>query len=174
MTDDPRAAVVDLFAPVLAWLREELADPTPGILSSAASAHALSERLAKRWPLAAPLTQSVARAIRDGVDEGALCDRGEPNARFCRLAKATPATHDFSLDLVSLEGPAAEHSHPAGEITLALPATAEDHAARFDGHPPGWIVLPAGSQHVPTVTGGRMLLLYALPGGQISWASASH
>jgi hypothetical protein len=170
MTDDPRAAIVEILDPVLVWLADELADPTPGILSSASSAHALRDRLATRWPLAAPLTQSIGREVRRGVADGTLCDRGEPNARFCRLAKAAPATHDFSLDLVSLTGPAAEHQHPAGEITLALPATADDHGAQFDGHPPGWIVLPAGSRHVPTVTGGRMLLLYALPGGQIQWS----
>lgn len=169
MTDDPRTDLVDMLAPVLEWLAHELADPTPGILSSSASSHALAERLATRWPLAAVLTQSIAQALRSGVADGSLCDRGEPYARFCRLAKATPATHDFSLDLVSLTGPAAAHMHPAGEITLALPATTDDHAARFDGHPPGWIVLPAGSRHVPTVTGGRMLLLYALPGGQLQW-----
>jgi hypothetical protein len=113
--------------------------------------------------------QSIASALRRGVADGVLCDRGEPDARFCRLAKATPATRDFSLDLVSLTGPAAEHMHPAGEITLALASSMDDHAARFDGHPPGWVVLPAGSRHIPTVTGGRMLLLYALPGGQVNW-----
>ena len=62
MTDDPRAVLVDMLAPVLEWLAQELADPTPGILSSSASAHALGERLAKHWPLAAPLVQSIEAA----------------------------------------------------------------------------------------------------------------
>jgi 2-hydroxylaminobenzoate mutase len=165
MTDDPRTAIVDMLAPVLTWLAEELVDPSPGILSSESSAHALAGRLNTRWPLASPLVQQLATALRRDVADGHLCDRGEPSARFCRIAKPRPETHDFSIDLVSLTGPGAEHIHPQGEITLALPATDHDHAARFDGHAPGWIALPAGSRHVPTVTGGRMLLLYALPGG---------
>ena len=38
---------------------------------------------------------------------------------------------------------------------------------RFDGHGPGWLVYPPNSRHVPTVTGGRMLIAYFLPAGEI-------
>ncbi len=43
---------------------------------------------------------------------------------------------------------------------------------RFDGQPEGWIVFAPGTQHVPTVTGGRMLIAYFLPGGAVEWISA--
>ncbi|RMG89073.1 MAG: DUF4863 family protein, partial [Candidatus Dadabacteria bacterium] len=37
------------------------------------------------------------------------------------------------------------------------------------GQAEGWVVFGEGSDHVPTVTGGTMLLLYFLPGGRIDW-----
>ena len=40
---------------------------------------------------------------------------------------------------------------------------------RFDGNAPGWVVYGRGSAHVPTVTGGEMLILYFLPGGAIEF-----
>ena len=49
-----------------------------------------------------------------------------------------------------------------GEFDLCF---ALSGAPTFDGHPPGWVVLPPNSWHVPTVAGGRMAILYFLPGG---------
>jgi hypothetical protein len=31
------------------------------------------------------------------------------------------------------------------------------------------VVFPPDSAHVPTVTGGRMLIVYFLPGGAVEW-----
>ena len=42
--------------------------------------------------------------------------------------------------------------------------------ARFDGHGAGWCVYGPGSAHTPTVTGGRALVLYLLPEGQIEFS----
>jgi len=44
-----------------------------------------------------------------------------------------------------------------------------DEDARFNGHPRGWCVFEAGSDHFPTVKGGRSLVLYMLPGGEIEF-----
>ncbi|MNL76803.1 hypothetical protein D3C87_2028270 [compost metagenome] len=41
--------------------------------------------------------------------------------------------------------------------------------ARFDGHGAGWLVYGPGSAHRPTVTQGRALVLYLLPGGAIEF-----
>ncbi|MBX7080179.1 MAG: DUF4863 family protein [Nannocystaceae bacterium] len=160
-----RAALDTTLAPVLASIA---ALPQP---STAAEAAALQQALHERWPLAHPQIVALASALREGVAAGWLCDRGEPSARFCRLAKPSPSSFDHSLDLVALSGAGMAHAHPRGEITLALPADERDADARFDGAPAGWIVYPAGSSHTPTVTGGRMILLYALPGGAVQWSS---
>ena len=56
-----------------------------------------------------------------------------------------PQTHDLSIDIVSLEGPALEHTHPAGEVTLGVSfAGTLGRDVRFDGHPPGLGVQGAG------------------------------
>ena len=52
------------------------------------------------------------------------------------------------------------------EIDLCL---ALEGSPTFDGRPPGWLVLPPGSRHVPTVTGGDMAILYFLPDGAITF-----
>lgn len=166
MSEDPRVALVARFAPVLASIVEAV-ERTP--IVDGPSGDAVAAAMNERWPITSPTIAALADDLRRGVEAGWLCDRGEPQARFSRIAKPSPATQDCSLDLVSLAGPATEHGHPRGEITLALPASANDTDARFDGHGPGWVVMTEGSRHVPTVTGGRMLLLYALPGGAIAW-----
>ena len=38
-----------------------------------------------------------------------------------------------------------------------------------DGHGEGWLVYGAASAHHPTVTGGRAMVLYLLPGGAIEF-----
>ncbi len=49
---------------------------------------------------------------------------------------------------------------------MIMPLT-ED--ARFDGHGAGWLVYGPGTAHRPTVTQGRALVLYLLPGGAIEF-----
>ena len=65
-----------------------------------------------------------------------------------------------------MTAPGPMHVHPQGEIDLCF---AEDGEPTFDGQPPGWVVYPPGSKHVPTVAGGKMLILYLLPGGAIEF-----
>ena len=62
------------------------------------------------------------------------------------------------------------HLHPLGEVDLIMPLEGD---ARFDGHPAGWCVYPPGSAHPPTVSGGRALVLYLLPQGQIDFTPAA-
>ena len=56
------------------------------------------------------------------------------------------------------------HTHPLGEVDLCFP---QDSSARFDGKEETWVVYGENSWHEPTVTHGRMIILYFLPQGSI-------
>ena len=55
---------------------------------------------------------------------------------------------------------------PRGEVNLCF---AVDGEPRFDGQAEGWVTFAPDSQHVPTVSDGRMLIVYFLPGGEVEW-----
>lgn len=102
-----------------------------------------------------------------GVAEGWLCHRESGGIRYGRIFQPGPDLQDFSVDVVDMDDIAGPyHVHPQGEIDLILPL---HEGATFDGHSAGWLVYPAGSGHRPTVTGGRALVLYLLPHGQIDF-----
>jgi len=104
-----------------------------------------------------------------GVRDGWLCKREGSGIRYGRIFKPADDLHGFSVDVVDMTDIAGPHHvHPTGEIDLIMPLDAD---ARFDGHPAGWLVYPPGSAHPPTVTGGRALVLYLLPQGQIQFTS---
>ena len=110
-------------------------------------------------------TDGIGAALRDASAEGWLTPKAGGGVKFGRLAKATPETHGFTIDAVDMDGPAAgPHVHPRGEFDLCF---AVEGDARFDGRGDRWIVYGPGSRHTPTVSGGRMLILYFLPGGEI-------
>ena len=103
-----------------------------------------------------------------GVAEGWLCGYEAGGIRYGRIFKPADDLQGFSVDVVDMQdiaGP--HHSHPNGEIDLVMPIEGE---ARFDGHAAGWVVYPAGSEHQPTVRGGRALVLYLLPEGSIEFS----
>jgi len=104
----------------------------------------------------------VAAAVR-GAEEGWLLPKEMGGIRFGRVAKDVGG---FSVDAVWSSGAGPAHRHPRGEIDLLVRVDGEPV---FDGHPPGWAVYGPGSQHVPGVAGGTMLILYFLPGGEIEW-----
>ncbi len=157
--------VMALLPPFLA----KVAALDPASATDPARAASVLATLHKAFPPEGDAVRELGAALTAGVADGSICDRGEPDARFCRLAKATEATHGLSIDVVALRGAALEHTHPNGEVTLGFAATDDDRAARFDGHAPGWVFMPPGSRHVPTVEGGRMFLIYFLPEGAVTW-----
>ncbi|GAB1575432.1 hypothetical protein BPNSA17_02650 [Bordetella petrii] len=131
---------------------------------------ALQERLNRDMGAASQPYREVFAACRQGVAEGWLCGREGGGIRYGRVFPADDELAGFSVDVVempSLAGP--HHAHPHGEIDLIMPL---DEAARFDGHPAGWLVYGPGSAHHPTVSGGRALVLYLLPGGAIEFTRA--
>lgn len=128
----------------------------------AAAERALGERLD-----AATMNRATA-GLRAAHAEGTLTPReATPTLRFGRVAKATDATKGFSIDVVDIEGSGAGHAHPQGEVSWCIPLEGEPV---FEGAGEGWVVLPPGSRHEPTVTGGRMLIVYFLPGGAVDWS----
>lgn len=92
--------------------------------------------------------------------------RASESLQFGRLTKATPDLHGMSVDVVDMRGAGPGHTHPNGEASICF---ALEGDPRFMGKPEGWVVAPAGSHHVPAVTGGRMLIAYFLPGGAMEW-----
>jgi hypothetical protein len=102
-----------------------------------------------------------------GVAEGWLCNREGGGIKYGRIFKPADDLHGFSVDVVDMTdiaGP--HHTHPNGEIDLHMPLGGD---ATFDGRPAGWVVMPPGSAHRPTVAAGRALVLYLLPQGAIEF-----
>ena len=110
---------------------------------------------------------SLKAACQDGVAAGWLCNREGGGIKYGRIFKPADDLHGFSVDVVDMQdiaGP--HHTHPNGEIDLIMPLEGD---ARFDGRPAGWLVMPPGSAHRPTVSQGRALVLYLLPEGRIDF-----
>ncbi len=109
----------------------------------------------------------IAEACQSAIAAGWMCNREAGGIKFGRIIKPCDAIHGFSVDVVVMDdckGP--HHRHPNGEIDMIVPL---DAGAKFDGVGRGWLVYPAGHAHYPTVTGGKAIVLYLLPGGAIEF-----
>jgi hypothetical protein len=129
-------------------------------LSDPAAARAEAQR---RAPFDGELVTTVRAVAEAGAKAGWLLPKQNGAIRFGRVAKAL---HGFSVDAVLMSSPGPQHRHPGGELDLCFTTKGD---ARFDGQPEGWVVYGPMSVHVPTVSGGEMLILYFLPGGQIEF-----
>lgn len=129
----------------------------------------LGEELDRRFPPSGSEFRSIESACLEAIAAGWMCAQGGAGRRFDRVIEAGPQTAGLSVDVVDLTdivGP--HHRHPNGEICMVMPLTP---TARFDGKGAGWKVYPPGSAHRPTVTDGRALVLYMLPGGLIEFTA---
>lgn len=140
-------------------------------LTSTIAGKALDEKLERElndtYGLGTLTFDALESTCREGAEAGWLCQHEAGGIRYGRVIKPGPVTHDFSVDVVDMNdvvGP--HHRHPNGEIDLIMPL---DGDAEFDGHGAGWKVYGSGSAHNPTVTKGRALVLYLLPGGAIEF-----
>lgn len=133
----------------------DLADPEAACAELETRLHPASER-------ARALAATLARLL----EEGRIAERGAPPVRFGRVSKPREETLDFSIDVVVMSAPGPKHRHPRGEVNYCIGL---EGSPTFDGRPPGWVVLPPGSEHVPTVAGGTMLIVYLLPQGEIQF-----
>lgn len=141
-------------------------------LCRAAEGIDLADPQAARAELTRRLDPAGAAGLRIAADlealyrSGEIAQRGEEPVRWSRVAKAGPGSLDFSIDAVVMTGPGPLHRHPQGEANFCV---ALEGQPTFEGQGPGWVVLPPGSTHVPTVAGGRMLIVYLLPQGAIEF-----
>jgi hypothetical protein len=114
--------------------------------------------------------EALRLACIEGVEDGWLCEREAGGIRYGRVFPAADDLQRYSVDVVDMHDVAGPHHvHPQGEIDLVMPLEGD---ARFDGREAGWCVYPPGSAHRPTVSGGRALVLYLLPEGQIEFTRA--
>ncbi len=98
---------------------------------------------------------------------GWLTPKEAGGVKFGRLTRADAASHGLSIDAVDMDGPASgAHTHPRGEVEFCIDLVGQP---RFDGLRQRFVAYPPGSRHVPTVSEGRMLILYFLPGGEIAF-----
>ena len=132
-------------------------------LSNPAQARA---ELARRFDPAGPAAATLRTSLVRLYEEGKIAANGALPVRWGRAAKSTPETLEQSIDVVVMNGAGPLHRHPRGEVNYCL---ALEGDPRFDGQPAGWVVFPPESRHVPTVTGGTMLIVYLLPQGQIEF-----
>jgi hypothetical protein len=148
--------MLDTFRPLLEAAQGlDLADPA-----------AARAELARRFDPQSARAKSLAGELLTLCRAGKIAERGELPVKWGRVSKALPETLEQSIDVVLMNGPGPRHRHPAGEVNFCI---AVDGSPTFDGEPPGWVVLPPGSTHVPTVSGGTMLIVYLLPRGEMEF-----
>ena len=149
--------MLDTFQPLLAAADGvDLSDPAAAVAT-----------LAARLDPASAEGRRISAELKQLLAAGRICDRGAMPVRYSRVSKAVEATRHFSIDTVHMDGAGPHHVHPLGEANWCI---ARDGDPRFDGRPEGWVVMPPGSGHVPTVSGGTMLIVYLLPQGQIQFS----
>lgn len=125
--------------------------------------------LRRRLDPGGPDARALNARLVDLERRGLVAHKGSAPLRFSRAAHPCAATGGYSIDVVHMSAPGPEHSHPRGEIDYCV---AVQGAPTFDGRPPGWVVLPPGSRHVPSVAGGTLLIVYLLPDGAIEFSPA--
>ena len=127
---------------------------------------AAREELVRRFDPTSEAGAKLSEDLKGLLAEGKLCENGEMPVKWGRVSKATDESHGFSIDVVHMNGAGPRHRHPKGEVNFCVALSGEP---RFEDQPPGWVVMPPDSIHVPTVTGGEMLIVYLLPGGEMEF-----
>ena len=150
--------IIDALTPVLERLKTlDLTD-----------AAAAKEKLDSEFPLSGELGDKLRELTTQGMEEGWLCNREGGPSKFSRVAKPD-AGKGYSIDAVFMWGDGPWHKHTKGEVNCLL---AWEGEPEFCGIKQGWGVFEPGSQHVPSVKGGKMMIFYMLPGGAVEWKKA--
>lgn len=129
------------------------------------STHAVRE-LVERFDPNGDSAERLNQSLEQLLAQGEIAQRGELPVRWGRVAKAGEDSLGFSIDVVVMNGPGPRHRHPRGEVNYCIKI---DGDPTFDGEGPGWVVKTPASTHVPTVSGGTMLIVYLLPEGEIEF-----
>jgi len=152
--------MLDLFRPLL--------DAAEGLdLSDPAAAE---RTLKERFDPESPEGQAMNARLIEGWRKGELANKGEMPMMWGRVTKALPESKNFTIDVVVMDGAGPAHRHPKGEIDYCVAISGEPS---FDGRKPGWVVLEPGSEHVPTTSGGEMLIAYLLPDGAFEFVETA-
>ena len=148
--------MLEIFGPLLrAAQGVSLDDPASAVAE-------LNQRLDPQEEEAASLNA----ALKTLLEEGRIADRGELPVRWGRVAKPSEESLGFSIDVVLMNGAGPRHRHPLGEVNYCV---ALEDTPTFQDQSPGWVVESPGSEHVPTVSGGTMLIVYLLPEGSMEF-----
>ena len=127
----------------------------------------LMERLNHQFSPESDLFRALTDCCQDGIESGWMGLQGEEKRKGARVIEAGTETNGMSIDVVQLvdfTGP--HHRHPNGEVCAIMTAGPDD---TFDDQPEGWAVYPPGSEHWPAGKGGRVRVLFFLPGGEIEY-----
>ena len=137
------------------------------------------------------LYENLSRLIRLGVEEGWAANEevGGPKYRRSRILNPQDETSFFSITAVYMDSTDPQafpdpdgddvlqgdfHGHPYGELNLVVPL---DEGAQLMGlqgwQGAGWTAPDPGSAHYPEVKGGRLIALFHLPAGRISYDVAA-
>ncbi|KAK8054239.1 p-hydroxylaminobenzoate lyase [Apiospora saccharicola] len=159
-----QSAVVDLskypraqeFVNRCAEFFDEVQNLTPG--------KELEARLNQSHGPGTPFYEDFCRYIREGLDEGWVASLEVDGRRYRRgkIAEPSEATRFFSIT--------AYHKHPYGEINCVVQL---DDTAQLQGmsgwQGAGWTSPGPGTHHYPRVRGGRLVALFFLPAGRITY-----
>jgi hypothetical protein len=149
---------------------QELLAPVAERIRSKALDKGLQTELNEAFPADGKVFKAIERACHAAIAAGWMCNREAGGIRYGRVVKPDNTLADCSVDVVEMEdvkGP--HHRHPNGEIDMIMPVSRD---AKFDGHGAGWLVYGPDTAHNPTVTEGKALVLYLLPGGAIEFTRA--
>lgn len=143
----------------------ELFSPIADLIASQPITADLQYKLENTYPLSHPNIQMIKKLCQEGIRDGWIQMRGKPALQFCNLHRQN-AQSSIRIDMVDMTGVGPGHTHLSGEANLCF---ATEGRPSFDGLLEGWVVKPPNSWHQPTVTGGRMLIIYFIPNGQIQF-----
>lgn len=147
----------------------------------------LEARLNKTHGPGTPFYEDLCRYIRQGLDEGWVASLEVDGRRYRRgkIAEPSEATRFFSITAVYMDSGHCEdhdegggspffsgqyHKHPYGEINCVIQL---DETAQLQGmsgwQGAGWTSPGPGTHHYPRVRGGRLVALFFLPAGRITY-----
>lgn len=133
-------------------------------------APALEATLNGRYGVGSEAYRTLSGLLLQGVEEGwaAYAPIGDdPDYRRGRIQEPCEETHQISVESGLLRDVKGQyHRHTTGEINMIIPI---DPDGAFCGQGAGWKVFAPMSEHYPTVTGGKVLIMYLLPQGRIEY-----
>jgi hypothetical protein len=127
----------------------------------------LEFQLNRRFGFSSVTFDALGRLLNLGVEEGWVGYapvEGWPDYKRGRIAEPATETMGMSVESALMSNVKGQyHRHTRGEIDMVIPI---DNNAQFCGRGAGWVVYPPGTEHFPTITGGKALIMFFLPGGQ--------